>query len=196
MYFKHAIFKHEEQDLHRALDTDDDMYIRCRERIFFVTILGYLLCIELYGDVETAPGELTTVTGDLDRLLSMITDEKEYDLTLLHFMSYRQMAKAAVRYYHKSKDKKEEEKKPNIEDKLKQHISDLIGKAIKRQREGRHGDRNNDVYPDFKMEDFLDRLEKVKLSNRNFDKYMRLMGFQSYDHSDVDDLLRRALSGS
>lgn len=196
MYFKNANFKHEEEDLHKAFGIEDDMYIRCRERVFFATIVGYLLCLELYGNKEDAPRELTTVTGDLQRTLNMVTNEKEYDITLLHFMNYHQIAKAAVHHHYRTKD--EEKKEEDTEDQLKQQIAKLVKKMIKKKIEREEGvqEENSDIHAVLDLEDMLDRLEKVKQSNKNFDKYMRLMGYQSYNHSDVDDLLNKTLAES
>lgn len=196
MYFKNLNFKHEEEDLHKAFDVDEALYIRCRERIFFATIMGYLMCLELYEDKDDAPRELKTVTGDIQRTLNLVTDEREYDITLLHFMNYHRIAKAAINhhYHHKDEPKKEEDS----EDQLKEQIAKLVKKMIKKKIEKEEGIEKEEsaVHTVLDLEDLLDRIEKVQQSNNNFDKYMRLMGFQSYDHTDVDDLLKKTLSGS
>lgn len=197
MYLKNLNFRHEEDDLHKAFCIEGDVHIRCRERIFFATMVGYVLALELYGTKDDAPRELITVTGDLQRTLNMITDEKEYEYTLVHFMSYHRMAKSAVNHYDHTKD--EVKKEEDSEDQLKQQIAKLVKKMIKKKMEKEEGvqeEEDSALHPTLDLEDFIDRLEKVKQSNKNFDKYMRLMGFQSYDHSDVDDLLKRTLSGS
>jgi hypothetical protein len=100
MYLKNTRFNHEEEELHKAFHIKDDILIRCRERIFFASILGYLMCHELYSSRDEAPRELKTLTGDLERTLDLITEQKEYDLTLLNFFQYNRLVMSAVMEYH------------------------------------------------------------------------------------------------
>jgi hypothetical protein len=78
------------------------------------------------------------------------------------------------------------------DDELKRHISKLVRKMIEKRRGADKEDKG--INSDLELEDMFNRIEKVKQSNNSFNKYMRLMGFEGYDYSDVDDLLKKTLS--
>jgi len=117
MILKTRNFFHEEEHINRALGVDDDTMIKCRERIFFCHFANTLQSIDLFNNVDLAPRELTTVTGDLKRCLEMISNEVEYEITLLHFMSYHRLAQEAFAHW-----KFENDPENSKEDKLKLEI--------------------------------------------------------------------------
>ena len=190
MYLKNTSFKHEEENLHEAFNISQDVYIRCRERVFFATLMGHMLCSELYENREDAPRELRTVTGDLQRVLDLITDPVEYEITLLHFLQLNRIAVGAYVHYTKMREE-DENSETSIENELARVIKKLVAKKMEQkiQEIVKESDDPNQV----SLEDLLKRIEIVKQSNRSFNKYMRLLGYPGYDHTDVDEMLRKSL---
>lgn len=190
MHLKHANFTHDEDDLTKALGFTQDLKIRCRERIFFASILGYVLRIELYGkDLDDEiPKELCTITGSLQRCLSLITDQDEYEFTLFNFMNFHEMAMNAVVHYREKVNKNTDES----EEGLKSQIVGLVRKMIEKKisEEG----KSKDSLGVLSLDDMIDRIEKIKQSKQSFNRYMKLMGYQADDYTNVDDLLKQTLS--
>jgi hypothetical protein len=85
MFLKTAQINHDSENLDQALNLSLNQLYRCRERIIFSTVANALQGRELYEDDEDCPKEFRTVTGDLARTLSLITDPLEYEYTLLTF---------------------------------------------------------------------------------------------------------------
>jgi hypothetical protein len=184
MILKTRNFFHEEEHINRALGVDDDTMIKCRERIFFCHFANTLQSIDLFNNVDLAPRELTTVTGDLKRCLEMISNEVEYEITLLHFMSYHRLAQEAFAHW-----KFENDPENSKEDKLKLEIFKML-KKIKDAREKEDDPDSNDLNSDLHdTDDIVKRIDKVKKSNYNFQKYMEAMGYKLKSHNDVDDML-------
>ena len=186
MYLKVTPFDHDAEDLNRALCIEDETAVRCRERILFHCFTSYQRCIELYPDKDDAPRDMRTVTGDLKRILQDIDSEKEYEMTLLHFMAYHRLAMEAIAHYRFLNDNAVDE-----EDKLKLSILNLVKKLAKSRREEPEEDEgDNPLHKGLDMESLMDRIKKAKQSNYNFKRYMELTGFVTRDFSDVDELLR------
>lgn len=186
MILKNREFNHSKDHFHDAMNIPSYTRTRCRERIFFAAFSNALQRQELFEDEEDAPKEMSTVTGDLQRTLSMITDELEYEYTLLTFYGHQKIAMEAFgRYkYLNSKDQSKE-------DKLKLSIINLI-QELK--------DRDDD---DAEQEDELDnvtvntvikRISIVKDSHYNFETYLKQLTqkLSSRPDSDfnVDDFLK------
>jgi hypothetical protein len=184
MILKTRNFFHEEENIHRALGVDNDTMIKCRERIFFCHFANTLQSIDLFNDVDLAPRELTTVTGDLKRCLEMISNEVEYEITLLHFMSYHRLAQEAFAHW-----KFENDPENSKEDKLKLELFKML-KKLKDAREKENDPDSNDLNSDLHdTDDIVKRIDQVKKSNYNFQKYMEAMGYKLKSHNDVDDML-------
>jgi hypothetical protein len=183
MILKSKQFNHAEESFHSAMNIDKHTVIMCRERIFFTHFANTLQSLELFSDRDDAPKEMTTVTGDLQRTLNMISDPVEYELTLLHFMAYHRMATAAFGMWRFQNDPENSK-----EDKLKLELLKLVTrlKDIKDQEE--EEDNPEDINP----ETVSQRIDLVKKSNFDFNKYMDLVGHpvRSSNHPDVDDILR------
>lgn len=192
MVLKTKNFLHSEEKINRALGVSDDTMILCRERIFFCHFSNTLQSIELFNERDDAPRELTTVTGDLHRCLNMISNPTEYEITLLHFMSYHRLAQEAFAHW-----KFENNPENTEEDKLKLQLVRMLKRlkdAHDREEEG--DDDNDNVNADIKsVESIIPRIDKVRESNYNFNKYLEIMGFKLKGHSEVDDMLRDLFSG-
>lgn len=189
MFLKSANFSHEEEKINRAMGVDDQLLILCRERILFCHFASAIQSLELFGDRDLAPKELTTLTGNLQRCLNMITNQAEYEITLLHFMSYHRIAQEAVAYWNYENDPKN-----SAEDKLKLQLVKML-KKLKETKETDENDDNdeNDINHDISnLDTLIQRIEYVKKANYNFPKYLDLVGIKPF--KDVDNILKDIFS--
>jgi len=190
MELKYRNFDHSQEGFFKALNLDKDIVLRCRERIFFSHFANSLQLMELFDNRDEAPKEFTTITGDLQRVLSLITNPLEYEVTLLHFMGYEKMAMAAFSHY-----KFENSSEVSTEDKLKLQFLKLLHKLKEAhdKQEEEKGEHSMDEPSDenaIEHDAMINRIDLVKKANYNFNKYMELLGHPiKQDHSDVDNLL-------
>lgn len=203
MLLANAKFNHETDSFHESLGISNEIRTRCRERIFFTSLSNAFQREELFEDPDDAPRELHTVSGDMQRLLQSITDQLEYEYTLLIFSSYQRMAKESFAYYKHMRDSK-----VSKEDKLKSMIIELIEEMRSKHEkdENEEGEDSNEV-PDapidkLNKQTLLKRISFVKKSHHNFDTYMNLLtrwanadqNDQTEKKPDIDDLLRNLFS--
>jgi hypothetical protein len=190
MILKSRNLQHAEERINLALGIDDTTMIQCRERIFFSHFANSLQAIELFSDPDSAPREMVTVTGDLQRCLQMINNQEEYEITLLNFMSYYRLAQEAFAHW-----KFENDPENSKEDKLKLELFKMLKKLKESHDKEDKDSDDNDVNSDIQdTDDIIKRVDQVKKSNYNFSKYMELMGFKMKVHSEVDDMLRGLFS--
>lgn len=193
MSIREAKFNHEEDNFHLAIGISEETKNICRERIFFTSFSNALQADELFDDLDETPKVFRTVTGDLERLLSMISNPIEYEYTLLTFMMYQRMAKEVYALYRHTN----EDSAASTEDKIKMQIIKSIMKLKElKDREESGEDDNNDTVEVLSKESFLDRIKLVKKSGYNFDKYLLLVRNQNIEGMrvkgsdfDINDLL-------
>lgn len=193
MTLRDRSFNHEEDDFHLAMGISDETKNICRERIFFSAFSNALQADELFDDIDDAPKQFRTVTGDLQRLLSMITNPIEYEYTLLVFMMYQRMAKEVYSIYRNTDENSAESR----EEKIKMQIIKSIMKLKElKDREESGDDSNDDSVEVFSKESIMDRIKLVKKSGHNFDKYLVLVKTRNTGEErtkpsdfDINDLL-------
>ena len=194
MSFKDRNFNHDEDNFHLALGVSDETKNICRERIFFAIFSNSLQADELFDDVDDVPKEFRTVTGDLQRLLSMITNPVEYEYTLLTFMMYQRMAKEVYSVYRNTNEENAESREERIKMEIIRSIMKL--KELKdREESGLEAD--DDDVEVFTKESIMQRIGLVKKSGYNFDKYLLLVrndnntpsSKQKGSDFDINDLL-------
>lgn len=192
MSFKDRNFNHDEDNFHLALGISDETKYICRERIFFATFSNSLQADELFDDMDDAPKEFRTVTGDLQRLLSMITNPVEYDYTLLTFMMYQRMAKEVYSLYKNTNTDSAESREERIKMEIIRSIMKL--KELKDREESGHDSDDDDGYETHSKESIMQRINLVKKSGYNFDKYLVLVKNKNTSKErgsdfDINDLL-------
>lgn len=187
MILKNREFNHSKDHFHDAMNIPTYIRTRCRERIFFAAFSNALQKQELFEDEDDAPKEMSTVTGDLQRTLSMITDDLEYEYTLLTFYGHQKIAMEAFgRYkYLNSKDQSKE-------DKLKLSIINLIEQL--RDKDDEDDEEEKDELDNINVNTVIKRISIVKDSHYNFDVYLKQLTkkLSSRPDSDfnVDDFLK------
>jgi hypothetical protein len=189
MILQNHRFNHNEDTIHRALGISRETMITCRERIFFCHFANSLQSIDLFPSRDEAPKQLTTVSGDLERVLNMTHDALEYEVTLLNFNMYQKMASSAFAQWQMENDK-------DSEHAIKMQVLKLLHKlkeASDKSKEEENDDIEDDVNGKLTEESVVERIELVKKSKYNFSKYMQLVGFPLHVNSessfDVDGLL-------
>jgi hypothetical protein len=175
MSFRDIKFDHAEDNFHLALGITSEIKTICRERIFFASLSNALQAEELFDDLDDAPKEFKTVTGDLQRLIPMITSPIEYDYTLLVFMMYQRMAKEVYSHYRNFKD----DPAASREEQIKMQIIKGIMKLKEMKDREESGENNTDDDDDsievLSKESLTERIKLVKKSGYNFDKYLSLL---------------------
>jgi hypothetical protein len=149
-----------------------------------------LQSIELFPSRDEAPKQLTTVSGDLERVLSMTHDPLEYEITLLQFNTYHKMAGSAFAQWQMENDK-------DSEHAMKIQLLRLLHKLKEASDKGKEKDEEDDIQDDvdgkLTEENVVQRIELVKKSKYNFSRYMQLVGFPIQGNNDssfdVDGLL-------
>lgn len=190
MILQNQKFDHSQETIHGALNVPREIMITCRERIFFCHFANSLQSIELFPNRDEAPKQLTTVSGDLERVLNMTHDPLEYEITLLNFNMYQKMAGSAFSQWQMENDK-------DSEHAMKIQLLRLLHKLKEASDKGKEKDGEDDIVDevDGKLteENVVQRVELVKKSKYNFSRYMQLVGFplQSNNDSnfDVDGLI-------
>jgi hypothetical protein len=189
MILKDRVIDHTKSNLHEAMSIPSYMRTKCRERIFFASFSNALQRTELFEDEDDAPSEMTTVTGDLQRCLQLITDPLEYEYTILTFFGHQRMAMEVYGRY-----KFLQESGNSKEDKLKMSILNLV-EQLKNKDED---DEEEDDVDNLNSSTLLKRISIVKESHYNFDTYLKLVikKLSSRGDSDfnIDDLLKDVLN--
>jgi hypothetical protein len=187
MILKDREFNHSKDQFHEAMNIPSYLRTKCRERIFFTSFSNALQRQELFEDPEDAPKDMSTVTGDLQRCLRMISDPLEYEYTLLTFYGHQRMAMEGYKRYEflNSKDQSKE-------DKLKLSIINLI-QELKANDEDDE-DEEEDAIDRLSSSALLERINIVKQSHYNFDTYLKLvikkLSSRPNDDFNVDDFLK------
>jgi hypothetical protein len=190
MILKSKTFDHSQEGFHSAMGVDKDLVILCRERIFFTHFANTLQSLELFADRDDAPKEMTTMTGDLKRTLEMISDPLQYEVTLIHFISFHRMATEAFAHWKFMNDSNN-----SSEDKLKLELLNLLKKLKSAKDNEDDADQNEEDNPhnDINVDSVMKRVDIVKKAKYDFSKYMDLVGHpikSNHEHLNVDDILR------
>lgn len=187
MILKDREFNHSKDAFHEAMSIPSYVRTKCRERIFFSSISNALQRIELFEDEDDAPKDMSTVTGDLQRCLKMISDPLEYEYTLLTFYGHQRMAMEAFGRY-KFLNSKDQSK----EDKLKLSIINLIQEL--KSNDDDDDDEEEDAIDKLNSSTLIERINIVKQSHYNFDTYLKLVIKKLSTRGDsdfnVDDFLK------
>lgn len=204
MYLKTLSLNHDQANLNTALGLSNETQLLCRERILFTHFNNSLQAVELFEDMDDAPKELRTVTGDLQSCLQMIEDPLQYEFTLLTFFQHHRVATDMFNLYRMMTDESLPEEH-RLKAKLASIAGDLaIKKALEEKREEQKDDpETSQVFDDMDSlaeqltpSSLLKRIKLVKKSRSNFNRYLDMLNNRSTDSEfDIDDLLNNAING-
>lgn len=159
-------FSHDEDALDKALGISDGVEKKCTEIILFSAFSNHLLGRELFDQEDEAPRSLKTKTGDLEKSISLCSNEQEKEYLLLMFHQLHTMAMESIaKYIMLNKINGPEKKKLSL-------MLELIEMKISEKAEEEKADF-------IKPSEMFNRIEFVKQSRYNFDKYLQLLGDSS-----------------
>lgn len=189
-------FNHGRDSFHESLGIPNETRVRCRERIFFTAISNALQRMELFEDVSDAPKEMCTVSGDLQRCLRSITDQLEYEYTLMIFNMFQRMAMESFAYYRHMLETED-----NREDRIKLKIIELI-EEMRGSNDDNDDDEEEEPINRLNKKSMMKRIKLVKQSHYNFDTYLNMLDRWANGNvtdftekkPDIDDLLRNLFS--
>ena len=203
MYLKTHAIDHGQVNLNTALGLSRETQLLCRERILFNHFTNSLQAYELFEDVDDAPKELRTVTGDLQATLSTINDPLQYEYTLLTFFQFQKMATEIFGLYRAMTD-------PTLteEQRLKAQLASIAGDlAIKKALEEKKEEEDEDDLPEI-VEDMegmaaqltpsrlIRRIKLVKKAKYNFNRYLDLLNNRTPEADlNIDDMLKDIING-
>lgn len=78
-------FDHTQDNLYLSLGLSDERKDYCNDNLIFTAITKPLMVKQLYDDMDDAPKELTTVSSDIEVILSRLTEESERVYSLLTY---------------------------------------------------------------------------------------------------------------
>lgn len=178
MLLKTVAFNHETSDIDEALNIPESVKEAAMEKIIFSSVSNSLIGHELYEDEDERPAELRTVTGDLQKTLSLVTDPLEYEFILLKFLHYHQLIKHVMSLYVNLNYNISEESRKEA-----QQIKKLF--MMKELLKSEDDDKKSDAL--FSFNQMYKKIDMVKKSKYNFTRYME---YVSTLQNDNDDLLK------
>lgn len=166
-------FQHDAEKINLALGLSDELDLKCLDIIVFSTISNHLISEELFDSKDLAPKSLTTISGDLEKALSLCSNEDEKNYVLLIFKQTHDMAVEVVAKYKalNEADPREKLKMELVMKLLDFRIDDIASQV---------GAEHLRLTPS----NLFKRLDYVKKSRYNFEKYLSLV------NNKADDILK------
>lgn len=166
-------FQHDAEKINLALGLSDELDLKCLDIVVFSTISNHLLSEELFDSKDLAPKSLTTISGDLEKAISLCSNEDEKNYVLLIFKQTHDMAIDVVSKYKalNEADPREKFKMELVMKLLDFRIDDIASEM---------GAEHLRLTPS----NLFKRLDYVKKSRYNFDKYLSLV------NNKTDDILK------
>ena len=160
-------FQHDADKINDALGLSYEQDAKCREVVFFSAFTNYLIGTELFDSEDERPRSLSTMTGDLEKAMSLLDDDREKSYMLLLFRTNHNLALEVIAKYRvlETADKSERRKLDLILGLLELRIEE-------KSKERKEQDEDFEYYS---PTDMLKRIEYVKESRYNFQKYYSLV---------------------
>lgn len=170
-------YQHAAEKITDALGVSDELDNKCSEIIYFASICNHCMAEEIFESREDAPRSLVTITGDLEKALSLCSNTLEKDYVLLMFRTLHGAVADAIGKYKAINSLSESKKKQ----------FDLMMKMMElRIKEAAKEEDADFIVPT----EIFNKIKLVEKSNYNFDVYLDLL------KSDVDDLINKAFNES
>lgn len=155
-------FQHNASKVAQALGVNSQTEDRCIEIINFCTISNYLISHEMFDDRDDAPNNLTTLSGDLEKALSLVSTQEEKDYVLFMFRALHDAVQATITKYEMLNELQGVDKKK----------AELVLQMIELKLEEKTEEsRDNYITPS----SMFNRIKIVQQSNYNFQTYLTLL---------------------
>lgn len=171
MLLKQKTFNHTSSNFREGLNVPSHIMSSAIEKIIFSTAVNAIAANEMYESRDAAPQELTTVTGDLQKTLSLVNEGLEYEIVLLSFRHYHELTQKAVEHYMFIHSKEANEKQAELVKKITKFL--MIKEVLE--------DDENDDPNNITFKKMLKRISFVKKSNYNFDRYIKYVSDYNSD---------------
>lgn len=169
-------FQHDVENIPQALGLSKEVEHKCIEMIIFSTISNLYLAEELFDDLKDAPKSLTTLTGDLEKALSLCSNELEKSYMLFMFKQVCEICKEMMAKQHMLN-------KMTGVDKEK---AELLFKLLDLKVDEHAKEQETEAYLTPSM--VLNRMKMVKKSRYDFQKYLSLL---NNNDNNIDDILKK-----
>jgi hypothetical protein len=166
-------FQHDAEKLYDAFGITKEFDAKCREIIHFAAISNHLIVENLFDNRSDAPRSLTTLTGDLEKAISLCLSQEEVYYVLFNFNQFHDIAMDVLAKH----------KLLNELDGVKREKLDLMLKMAEiKIREEMNDDNLQIISP----ADMFKKIELVKQSKNDFEKYLGLLNANSLLNSISD----------
>lgn len=155
-------FKHNVSKIIDALGITEELNKKCSEIIFFSAISNHYIANELFDDRTDAPPSLTTMTGDLEKCISLCSSDEELHYLLLMFRQFHEISMDSIAKYTLRNE---------LDGSKRKHL-DLMMQMMELKIEEKADDMCAECITPSEM---FKRIDCVKKSRYNFDKYLQLM---------------------
>jgi hypothetical protein len=160
-------FQHDAEKINDALGLSHEQDTKCREVVFFSAFSNYLIGAELFDDDSERPRSLSTMTGDLEKAMSLLETDKEKSYMLLLFRNNHNLALEILTKYKllESADKYERKK-----------LDLILGLLeLKLEEKKKEEKDDNEEFEYYSPTEMFKRIDYVKESRYNFQKYYNLV---------------------
>jgi hypothetical protein len=155
-------FDHESVKIYDAFGMSKEFDKKCREIIHFSAISNHLMAEELFDDRADAPRSLTTLTGDLEKAISLCENQQEVYYVLFNFSQFHDIAIDSI-----AKHKMMTELTGIQKEKL-----DVMMKMMEIKLKEEAKEQSMGMISPM---DMFNKIELVKQSKYNFEKYLGLI---------------------
>jgi hypothetical protein len=156
-------FQHEAEKINDALGLSYEQDAKCREVIFFSAFSNYFIGVDLFDNEEERPKSLSTLTGDLEKALSLLKDDREKSYMLLLFKTTHNLALEIIAKYRVLETLEPSERKR----------MDLLLGLLECKLEDKKQEENNFDY--YSPSEMFKRIDYAKESLYNFQNYLNLV---------------------
>jgi hypothetical protein len=155
-------FQHDSNNVPEAMGFKEDIDEKCREIIHFSTFTNYFIKKDFFNDNEEAPSLLTSVTGILEKALTVCKTEEEKLYTLYIFRGCHTHCAEAINAW---------EVVQNETDKKELNKMKMLMELVELRALTEDDDRKNVITP----KDMFKKIEVAKENMYNFDKYYSII---------------------
>ncbi len=165
-------FQHEAPKVAQALGVNSNTEDKCLEIIMFSAISNHLISKELFDCRDDAPRKLTTMSGDLETALGLVSNDQEKEYVLFMFRILHDAVTASI-----AKNEVLNEMS-GVDRKKAELVLQML--EIKIEEKASENDVNSFLTPSAVM----NRIKMVEKSRYNFEKYLLLLQGNNTDESE------------
>jgi len=152
-------FKHDSDNVVIALGLPENTDERCREMVHFASFTSYLIKNDFFDDTDESPSNLRTITGVLEKALSLCKTKEEEIYLLFIFKHVHQHTTQAIAAYDMFNNEADQKAKKKME--MLMQLVEI--KALADSED----DREDLITP----KDMFKKIEIAKQNMYNFDNY-------------------------